>query len=706
MKTQDRLLYCPVVYSLHMSIEKKIINREISWLSFNERVLQEAADPNVPLVERFRFLGIFSNNQDEFFNVRVATIKRMIDVEKSTGLKNKEKPKKVLNQIQQKVIDIQEKFEKVYADLIKELAKHQIFIINESQLNYEQAAYVRQFFHDKVLSVISPIMLHNLNSFPAIKDKSIYLTIKMISILNEERPEYAMIEIPSEVISRFVVLPSVQRKRYIILLDDVIRYCLDDVFSTFRFDRYEAYTIKLTRDAELDIDNDLSKSFLEKISESVSDRKKGQPVRFVYDSNIPADLLDYLKKNLGLDEEDNLIPDGRYHNFKDYMQFPNLGGKRLVYKETPPVPHPILKPHESKVAKIRKKDLLIHVPYQKFDHYINLLREAAIDPRVTSIKVTLYRVARDSRVINALTNAAMNGKKVTVIIELQARFDEKANIYWSKRLEEAGARVIFGMAGLKVHSKLTLISLTENKEKINIATVGTGNFHEGTANVYSDMHLLTADPRITDEVYKIFKFFEATYKPSKYKHLPVSPLNMRNRINSMIDNEIRNAREGKEAYILLKLNSLVDTDMIKKLYQANNAGVKIKAIIRGICSLIPGVPQLSENIEVISIVDKFLEHARLFIFCNGGNEMYYISSADWMPRNLDNRIEVACPIYARDIQREIRKIFEIQFNDNVKARIINQEQDNPYKLTNSGRKLQSQVELYRLYTRYSQTGKF
>jgi len=689
-----------------MSIEKKIINREISWLSFNERVLQEAADPNVPLVERFRFLGIFSNNQDEFFKVRVATIKRMIDVEKSTGIKNKEKPKKVLNQIQQKVIDIGNKFEKVYAGLIKDLARHQIYIINENQLNYEQAAYVRQFFQEKVLSVINPIMLHSLNKFPAIKDKSIYLAIKMISILSEARPEYAIIEIPSEVITRFVVLPSVQRKKYIILLDDVIRYCLDDVFSTFHFDRHEAYTFKLTRDAELDIDNDLSKSFLEKIAASVSDRKKGQPVRFVYDSSMPADLLNYLKMNLNLDEEDNLIPGGRYHNFKDYMQFPNLGSKSLVYRETPPVPHPILKPHESKIAEIRKKDLFIHVPYQKFDHYINLLREAAIDPRVNSIKVTLYRVARDSRVINALSNAAMNGKKVTVIIELQARFDENANIYWSKRLEEAGAKVIFGMPGLKVHSKLTLISLTENKERIDIAAVGTGNFNESTANVYSDMHLFTADPRITDEVYKIFKFFDATYKTYKYKHLPVSPLNMRNRIYSLIDNEIRNARAGKEAYMLLKFNSLVDTDMIKKLYQANNAGVKIKAVIRGMCSLIPGVPQLSENIEVISIVDKFLEHSRLYIFCNGGNEMYYISSADWMPRNLDNRIEVACPIYARDIQMEIKKIFEMQLRDNVKARIINQEQDNPYKERNAGRKFQSQLELYKMYSRYSQTGKF
>jgi len=689
-----------------MAITKKIINREISWLSFNERVLQEAADINVPLVERFRFLGIFSNNLDEFFKVRVASIKRMIDVEESTGLKNKDRPKKVLAEIQEKVIDLQKKFEKVYSSLIKELAQHKIFIINERQLNFEQASYVKSFFQDKVLSVVNPIMLSNVRSFPPIKDKSIYLFIRLLCRENDSKPEYAILEIPSEIIPRFVVLPSVQNKKYIILLDDVIRYCLEDVFATFQFETYEAYTIKLTRDAELDIDNDLSKSILEKIDESVTGRKKGQPVRFVFDDSIPADMLDYLKSCLALDTEDNLIPGGRYHNFKDYMKFPNLGAKTLAYIPTPPIPHPVLKPHESKIEVIRNKDILLHVPFQKFDHYINLLREAAIDPRVTTIKLTIYRVARDSRVISALANAAMNGKKVTVIIELQARFDEKSNIYWSKKLEESGAKVIFGMPGLKVHSKLMLITLIENKKKFNICSVGTGNPHEGTATVYSDLQLLTADSRITEEVSKVFKFFEATYKTFKYKHLLVSPLYMRARINSMIDKEIKNARAGKEAYILLKLNSLVDKDMIKKLYQAAAAGVKIKGVIRGMCSLIPGVPGLSENIEIVSIVDKFLEHTRLFIFCNGGDELYFISSADWMVRNLDTRIEVACPIYDPSLQKEIRKVFDIQFRDNVKARIINMKNDNAYKVNNPSRKIHSQLETYKLYTKYNKTGKF
>ena len=412
-----------------MAVKKKIINRELSWLSFNERVLQEAIDPNVPLVERFRFLGIFSNNLDEFFKVRVATIKRMIDVEESTGIKNKEKPKKLLNAIQHKVILLQQKFEQTYQDLIAEMAKQDIHMIREDHLNEEQSAYVRKFFQDEVLSVITPVMLHNVKEFPHLRDKSIYLAIKLTRSDNSIEPEYAMIEIPSDEIGRFVVLPPSGNKQYIIMLDNVIRFCLDDVFGIFQYDQFEAYTIKLTRDAELDIDNDLSKSFLEIIDSSVSDRIKGQTVRFVYDSSMPEDLLKYLKGKLQLNEEDNLIPGGRYHNFKDYMNFTNPGGKHMVYNPTPPVPHPLIQPHRSILEVITKKDVLLHFPFQKFDHYINLLREAAIDPDVKSVSITLYRVANNSRVINALISAAMNGKKVTVIIELQARFDEKSNIF-------------------------------------------------------------------------------------------------------------------------------------------------------------------------------------------------------------------------------------------------------------------------------------
>ena len=680
-----------------MAVNKKIINRELSWLSFNERVLQESIDPNVPLAERFRFLGIFSNNLDEFFKVRVATIKRMIDVEESTGLKNREKPKKILNAIQQKVIHLQKKFEQTYQDLLAELAENDIHIIREDHLNEEQSTYVRKFFQDEVLSVITPVMLHNVREFPHLRDKSIYLAIKLTKSGDGSDPEYALIEIPSDEIGRFVVLPSSGNKQYIILLDNVIRFCLDDIFGIFQYDQFEAYTIKLTRDAELDIDNDLAKSFLEIIDSSVSDRKSGQPVRFVYDSSMPVDLLKYLKEKLELDEEDNLIPGGRYHNFKDYIKFPNMGGPDMIYLPTPPVSHPLIQPHKSILEVIRNKDVLLHFPYQKFDHYINLLREAAIDPDVRSVSITLYRVAPNSRVINALISAALNGKKVTVIIELQARFDEKSNIYWARMLEEAGARVLFGLPGLKVHSKLSLITRKEGKKIARFATVGTGNFHEGTAVIYGDLTLMTFDTRITEEVEKVFNFFEATYKTFKYKHLLVSPLYMRNRFYNLIDNEIKNAKAGKKAYILLKINSLVDKDVVKKLYQANAAGVKVRAVIRGMCSLTPGVPGLSENIEVISIVDKYLEHARIFVFCNGGDEKYYISSADWMPRNLDHRIEVACPVYDPEIQREIRDILEIQLRDNVKARIINETQDNQYRVPSNTRKVQSQAEMYKYY---------
>ena len=688
-----------------MSEEKNIINREISWLSFNERVLQEAADPNVPLIERFKFLGIYSNNQDEFFKVRVATIKRMIDVEKSTGVKNKIMPRKILNQIQKKVVHLKDRFEKIYSNLIKELAKHNIYIINETHLSPEQGDYVRSYFHEHVHSVITPIMLQNVKEFPQLKDKSIYLAIKLSRINTTPDTQLAIIEVPTDVIPRFIVLPPINRKKYIILLDDVIRYCLDDIFVTFRYEKYEAYTIKLTRDAELDIDNDLSKSFLEKITESVSSRKKGQPVRFVYDSSISPDLLKYLIKHLELGNEDNLIAAGRYHNFKDYMKFPNLGGKRLIYKPTPPTAHPLIKPHNSILEMIAQKDILLHVPYQKFDMYINLLREASIDPRVVSIKITLYRVAYNSRVINTLINAAMNGKKVTVVIELQARFDEKSNIYWSRKLEEAGAHVIFGMHGLKVHSKLMLITRKEKRKILKYGSVGTGNYHEETASIYADMHLITVDKRITEEIDKVFQFFETTYKTYTYKHLMVSPLYMRKRIYALIDNEIKNARSGKTAYIILKINSLVDTDMIRKLYQASAAGVRIKAIIRGMCSLIPGVPGLSENIQVVSIVDKFLEHTRVFVFCNNRKELYFISSADWMPRNLDHRIEVAAPVYDPDIQKEIKTMLNIQLKDNVKARIINESQDNQYKTIKNSRPVRSQMELLNYYKKLSRVSK-
>ncbi len=662
--------------------QKKIVNRELSWLSFNERVLQEAQDPTTPLIERLRFLGIFSNNLDEFFKVRVATIKRMIDVQEGSKRVEGEKPKNILNKIQKKVIKLQNKFEYTYQNILRELEHHNIFIINELELNPEQAIYVKRFFKERIQPFLTPIMLHNVEEFPTLKDKSIYLATKLTSSKRDIEDEYALIEIPTYEISRFIVLPDESDRKFIILLEDIIRFCLDDVFALFNFDTFEAWTIKLTRDAELDMDNDLSKSILEKISQSLGSRKQGQPVRFVFDNAIAKDLMDYIITKLDLDDDDNLIPGARYHNFKDFMKFPNIGGPELVYKKEVPLGHKDVKYHKSILQVIARKDIMLHVPYQSFDNFINLLREASMDPKVHEIKMTIYRVAHNSKVMNALINAAKNGKKVTVVVELQARFDEKSNIYWSKKLEEEGARVLFGIANLKVHSKLLLISRKEGTKVVNYVSVGTGNFHEGNAGVYCDLFLLTMDRRIANEVAKVFEFFENPYKTFIYRNLLVSPLYQRRKIYQLIDNEIRNVKAGKDAYITIKINNLVDKEMIYKLYQAYNQGVIVRLIVRGICCLMPGVEELSKEIEAISIVDKYLEHARILVFCNDGDELYFISSADWMPRNLDRRIEVTAPIYSPEIKQELKDILEIQLRDNTKARMVNEVQDNPYKPRN------------------------
>lgn len=681
-----------------MTKPKRIINREISWLSFNHRVLQEAADSSVPLIERIKFLGIFSNNLDEFFKVRVATIKRMIDLGPDTKRQFKkllgDKPKNILKEIQEIVIKQQAQFQEIYQGILKELEGENIYIINEKQLNEEQAAWVKDYFEDEVQPVLSVVLLHNVKEFPYLKDKAIYLATKLTSKSAETKTEYALIEIPSNLLPRFLILPSIDDKKYLIILDDVIRYCLEDIFTIFHYDRFEAYTIKMTRDAELDVDNDLSQSFIEKIANSVNRRNKGQPVRFVYDREIPKDMLGYIKEKLELDEDDNLIPGGRYHNFRDFMAFPGFGFNHLYYPPMPPLDHPLILPNKSIFEVIAKKDILLHYPYQKFLDFITLLREASMDPGVSAIKITLYRVAQNSKVINALINAARNGKSVMVIIELQARFDEKSNIYWSRKLEEVGVKVYFGIRGLKIHSKLVLITRKESAETKQYAAVSTGNFHEGNAAVYSDTTLMTADRRITQEVKKIFNFFENTFKTFTYKSLLVSPNHARRRLMVLIDNEMKNAQLGRDAWIIIKTNSLVDNDMNKKLYQASAEGVKVRLIIRGICSLIPGEPGLSENIEGISIVDRYLEHSRIFVFCNNNRELYYISSADWMPRNLDHRIEVTCPVYDVDLQKELRTQIELQWSDNVKARVLNIEQDNRYKTSGKEKKVRSQAEFY------------
>lgn len=670
----------------------KFINREISWLAFNGRVLQEAADPHVPLIERLRFLGIFSNNLDEFFRVRVANLKRLVVLGKKAKAAVAFKPKKILEDVQRLVLSQNQQFEKIYADILRELRRHKIFIINEKQLTVKQKEFVKNYFTENVRPMLVPIMLNQVKTFPYLKDKTIYFAIKLSSTTNPLQKQFSLIEIPN-VDERFVILPSHNHNQYMILLDDIIRYNLPEVFSSFPYNKIEAYTIKLTRDAELDIDNDVSQSFIDKISKSVKARQKGTPVRFVYDNAIPRDLLEYIKAKMKLRDLANLIPGGRYHNFKDFMKFPAPGGKGLLYDKQKPLTHPALKANQSYFDVIKKQDVMLHYPYHSFSYFIDLLREAAIDPNVKTIRITLYRLAKNSMVINALSNAAQNGKQVQVVVELQARFDEEANIRWAKHLQDQGIQVIYGVPGLKVHSKFCLITRNENGKLQHYANITTGNYNESTATVYCDDSLFTADSRITKEVEHVFEFFEKNFKVHSFKHLVLSPHSTRKRMARLIDNEIDNAQSGKKAEILLKMNSIVDEEMISHLYQASSAGVKVRVIIRGMCGIIAGVPGMSENIEVISIVDRQLEHSRVFFFHNGGEQVCYISSADWMVRNLDTRIEVSCPIYDKKIQKELRDILEIQWSDNVKARIIDPQLKNEYRPV-SNKPVRAQQAIY------------
>ncbi len=676
----------------------QLVNRELSWLSFNGRVLQEAENPDVPVIERLKFLGIFSNNLDEFFRIRVATQRRLLVVEKGAKKIMGQNPRKILEKIQRIVISYQAKFDLIFADIIKELKKENIYLIDEKCLQPSQTEYLRNYFKKHISTHLAPIMLKGLEHFPELVDQSIYLAVKLSFKKNKDVKEYSLIEIPTRLISRFILLPKKDDKHHIILLDDVIRLCLDEVFSIFPYDHFEAYTIKITRDAEIDVDNDISESLLEKISKGVKNRKKGEPVRFVYDSKIPADMFEYLTKAMDLDEDDFGIPGGRYHNFRDFIKFPDFSNAKLVNEPLPPIPVTELEESKSILAVIAKHDVMLHYPFHNFTYYIKMLREAAIDPKVKSIQITLYRVAAESRVVHALMNAALNGKKVTAIVELRARFDENSNIYWSKQMQEAGVNVIFGIPGLKIHSKMTLISREEGRKEVRYATVSTGNFHEGNANLYTDVNLFTVNPKITSEIEKVFTFLEYNYRTFNYKHLLVSPVNMRRKLYTLIETEMENAAKGIPAYIHCKINNLVDEEMIHKFYQASKAGVEIKLVVRGICSLVPGIKGLSENIEVYGIVDRFLEHCRIFLFANGGDELCFISSADWMTRNLDYRVEVAAPIYDKKLKAELRTVVDYALRDNIKSRIINHKQNNHFKFRGENEEIfRSQIELYKYY---------
>ncbi|RQM88174.1 polyphosphate kinase 1 [Aeromonas dhakensis] len=677
-----------------MSTDKQYEEKELSWLSFNERVLQEAMDKTVPLIERVRFLGIFSSNQDEFFKVRVSDVKRRILINEVHG--GDDEAKVLLRAIQQKVMALGEAFDNTYKELLIALARHNIFLVNENQLSESIQQWLRVFFKEKVLRHIIPILLNKeVNPVKFLKDEYTYLAIEMKK--NGQVIQYALVEVPTDDLPRFFQLPpeGTRRKKQIIILDNVIRFCLDEIFKGFfDYDEIAAYAVKLTRDAEYDLSDQLDLSLVDKMSDGLKQRLTAMPVRFVYEREMPAAMISFLKLKLQISSYDAIMPGGRYHNFKDFIGFPNVGRD---YLENPKLPALDCRDFDGFVNAfdaITKQDILLYYPYHKFHHFTELVRQAAFDPAVSAIRINIYRVAKKSRIIHSLIDAANNGKKVTVVVELRARFDEAANIDWANILTNAGVKVVFGVPSLKIHSKLCLITRHENGEAVRYAHIGTGNFNEKTAKIYTDFSLLTPHPDITAEVESVFEYIEYPYRRYKFNHLLVSPINSRRQLYRLIDNELTNAKAGQPCGITLKINNLVDRDLINRLYAAGQAGVPIQMIIRGMCALRPGVPGLSDNIRVISIIDRFLEHPRVMVFHNRGNPQLYISSADWMSRNIDGRIEVGTPIYDERLKQRILDILELQLSDTCKARVIDADQKNEYVKRGNRRKIRSQVAIY------------
>ncbi|MEN2271034.1 polyphosphate kinase 1 [Vibrio diabolicus] len=676
-----------------MSAEKLYIEKELSWLSFNERVLQEAADKTVPLIERIRFLGIFSNNLDEFYKVRFADVKRRILISQERG--GSDSPKRLLTKMQSKALKLNEQFDELYSELIREMARRRIFLVNEQQLDESQQKWIAKYFRREVMPHITPLLMKDeIDVLQFLKDEYAYIAVEL---RKEEHYQYALIEIPTDHLPRFVMVPEQKgkRRKTIILLDNIIRHCLDELFKGFfDYDELSGYAMKMTRDAEYDLRNEIEYSLLEQMSEGVNQRLTAKPVRFVYERDMPPQMLEFLCNKLNISNYDNLIPGGRYHNFKDFIAFPNVGREYLENKPLPPMKCADFEGYANSFDAIKAKDILLYYPYHTFDHISELVRQASFDPKVLSIKINIYRVAKDSRLMNSLIDAVHNGKNVTVVVELQARFDEEANIEWSKVLTEAGVHVIFGAPGLKIHSKLLMISRREGEEIIRYAHIGTGNFHEKTARIYTDFSLLTADQEITNEVRNVFGYIENPYRPVKFNHLMVSPRNSRTQIYRLIDNEIANAKLGKKAALTIKVNNLVDKGIVNKLYGASTAGVKINMIIRGMCSLVPGIEGISDNIRIISIVDRFLEHPRVVVTHNDGDPQVYISSADWMTRNIDHRIEVAAPVRDPRLKQRIIDITNIHFTDTVKARFIDKEMSNAYVPRGNRKKVRSQIAIY------------
>ncbi|ASY78007.1 polyphosphate kinase 1 [Pectobacterium polaris] len=676
-----------------MGQDKLYIEKELSWLSFNERVLQEAADKSNPLIERMRFLGIYSSNLDEFYKVRFADLKRRILINEEQGLDGN--LRHLLGKIQARVLKTDQIFDSLYNELLLEMARNQIFLVNERQVSPNQQEWLRDYFRQYLRPHITPILIFNeTNLVEFLKDNYTYLAVE---IIRGDEISYALLEIPSDKIPRFVNLPAEapRRRKTMILIDNILRYCLDDIFKGFfDYDALNAYSMKMTRDAEYDLVTEMESSLLELMSSSLKQRLTAEPVRFVYQRDMPDAMVAMLQEKLGISSFDSVIPGGRYHNFKDFISFPNVGRANLVNKPLPRLRHSGFNNFRNGFDAIRERDVLLYYPYHTFEHVLELLRQASFDPNVLSIKINIYRVAKDSRIITSMIHAAHNGKKVTVVVELQARFDEEANIHWAKRLTEAGVHVIFSVPGLKIHAKLFLISRREGENIVRYAHIGTGNFNEKTARLYTDYSLLTADERITNEVRRVFNFIENPYRPVSFEHLLVSPQNSRDKLYQLIDTEIENALANRDAGITLKVNNLVDKGLAEKLYQASSAGVKINLLVRGMCSLIPNLPGISENIQVISILDRYLEHDRVYVFNNGGDKKVYLSSADWMTRNIDYRIEVAVEILDPILKNRVLETLDILFSDTVKARVIDKESSNRYVSRGNRRKVRAQNAIY------------
>lgn len=671
------------------------LERDISWMYFNERILQEATRPHVPLLERLSFLGIYSNNLDEFFRVRMASQSRIAECGDRAAVRESEHAKKIIKQIGKLNAHYAKAYAQAVEQVTEELRRENICLVDDTEVTPEQLEFIRSYFRERLSGFIVPVWFSAIKWLDYENDENIYLAVKVSR--TEPRPvaDYAFLEVPVGPCGRFVRLPDHEGRSYLMYLDDVVRCCLPLVFEGLGFTSFEAYTFKFTRDAEMEIDNDLRTGILQKISKGVKSRKRGEPLRVLYDARIPKDLLKRVLRKLDLDSLDTVLASGRYQNHKDFMRFPDCGRADLRYPTWTPILKRELDGPASLLDRIRQKDRFIHVPYHNFDSFIRILQEAAVSKEVESIKITLYRLARESKVVRALIGAARNGKKVTVVIELLARFDEASNINWSKRMQEAGIKVIFGVEGLKVHSKIVHIGM---KRGADIACISTGNFHEGNARTYTDCMLMTASRRLVKDVDSVFGFIERPYTPVRFKELLVSPNEMKNRFVALINNEIKNRKSGKPAYIKIKINHITDPVMVEKLYEASRAGVDIDLLVRGNCSLVPGIPGVSDHIRIAGIIDRYLEHSRIFVFAAGGEERVFIGSADWMPRNLDNRVEVVTPVYDPEVKEEMKRIVDFGLRDTLQARIVDGEGKNLFKQPDEGgQPFRSQEALYEYY---------